>query len=128
MKIGISFIPAQLRSNPAHHAARSCIFLFHDQHGCAAYAAIPKTIESLIGLLQAERFNLCSDARLGGDLKKFLTVAAGEIGDGSNSALPPQDGIGKSGYIAHVDACAHDGAAFGSVTKSLGYQRADRRK
>jgi hypothetical protein len=103
-------------------------FLFHDQHRCAAYAAVPQASKGFIGILQAERFNLCPDARLGGDLEEFFTIAAGQIGNGSNSALPPQDGIGKSWNIAHMDTCTHHGASFRGIAKRLGYQRADRSK
>lgn len=66
---------------------RSRIFLFHDQHRCAAYAAIPQKSKSHIGLLEAERFNLCSDARLGGNLKKFLAIAAAMILSQASAAL-----------------------------------------
>ena len=60
--------------------------------------------------------------------KEFLAIAAGEIGNGSDAAFPPQDGIRECGHIAHVDAGAHDSPAFGGVTQCLRDQSADRRE
>lgn len=55
------------------------------------YAAIPEASKCGVGLIQTERSNLCSDARPGCELEKFLTIKPGKIGDGSHCALHPQD-------------------------------------
>ena len=103
-------------------------FLFDDQHGCTADIAIAQTLKGLVGLFQFEGLHFCPDACLGGERKKFLAIAAREIGNGSNGALSPQDGIRECGHIAHVDSCTHDSPAFGDMTKCLRYQCADRRE
>jgi hypothetical protein len=62
------------------------------------------------------------DAHLCGHIKKCFAIVTGKIGDGAYRELSTQDGIGEARDVAHVYACAHDGAAFGDMAQCLRQQ------
>ena len=81
-------------------------------------------VECQVGL--RERIGRGADAQrnLGGQGEEFLAVATREVGDGAERPLLPQDLIGKSGNVAHVNAAAHHRAAAAGRAQGRRHERA----
>jgi CheY-like chemotaxis protein len=68
--------------------------------------------ESSIGLIKRVCLRDRGDTDLGRQFEEVDPILAGEIGDRDKPALFPQQLIGKTGNIAHMDAGADHDAAF----------------
>jgi len=104
--------------NPAHQL-RSVRFSYA-MTSTAAPRMLPFRRRSRASLACSSRkvSDRCPDASLGGDTKEFLAIAASEIGNGSNSAFPPQDGIGNRAH-RYVNAGTNNQSRLCGVTKRL---------
>src|SRR5262245_64079876 len=102
--------------------------LLRDQDGRARQAPGAQVVERLVGILQWVLPDVRLQRNVASDLHEFQTVLTCQIGDGPNDPLLPQESIRKRGYIAHVDAGAHDDAAGYDARQRLGYESADGRE
>src|SRR5439155_24895879 len=81
-----------------------------------------------IPVFERERFHIRAHRYARRESHELFAVAAREIGDRADGALFPEDGVGKRGDVAHVNATADDDAALADGFESLRYERADGRK
>ena len=83
------------------------------EHRGAADSTGTEAVQRLVGLAQGKRLHRRSHGNTRRERKELLPIAAGEVGDGAEAALFPQELVGEARDVAHVNAAADDGAAFG---------------
>src|SRR5262249_40389491 len=95
-----------------------------NQHGRTGEATFAQIGERRVGL--CEGISLCRRMHwyLRRESEEFLAVAARQIGDRADHAFFPQEMIGKSRDVAHMDAGADDGAALSGRCERSGHERA----
>lgn len=84
-----------------------------DEDGGAADAPGTKPVEGVDGGGQREGLDVDGDGRLARERQELVPVGAGEVGDGADLALMPQELVGEGRDVGHVDAGADDGPAPG---------------
>src|ERR1700683_63092 len=65
---------------------------------------------------------MCDDVDLRSEAQKIKAVLAGEIGDGQELALLPQEAVGKARDITHVDTCTDNAAALAYCLQGLRHE------
>src|SRR5439155_13857575 len=78
-----------------------------------ANLAPTQPVERLVRPLERERFGLGPDGDERREREELLAVAAGEVRDGADRALLPEELVRERRDVAHVDAGADHGAALG---------------
>src|SRR6266436_3522308 len=84
----------------------------HHEHRRALQPALAQIRQRLVRTRERIARHLSLDARLRRNGQKLARVLSREIGDRDDLALLPQDTIRETRDVGHVDAAAHDPAAF----------------
>ena len=79
--------------------------------------------EGFVGLFERESFRRGADRDAGREVKEFVAVLAGEVGDGSERSFVPEKAIREWRDIAHMNSAANQDAAFGESAKRDGHER-----
>ena len=90
--------------------------------------ASAEPIQGRICVAQSEALDMGMNDRACGEIEKLLGILACEIGDRTDDALTPQQGIRHGRNIAHMDAAKHHDATFTHAGKCRRYEAADRCK
>src|SRR5229473_5262328 len=99
-----------------------------DQHGGAADLASAQRPERPVRLFERETLHLDAQLALAGDEEELLSVPPGEVRDGAQGALAPEQLVREAGDVAHVDASGDDRSAFGGCSQRRRDERADWRE
>src|SRR5829696_705741 len=102
--------------------------LAHCQHGRSPYLAAAQRLQGLIRLFESKGAHLRADGHLRGEREELLAVSAGKVGDRTNNALAPEDLVREGGYVAHVDAGAHNHTPLRQGPQRGRHQRPDGRE
>ena len=97
----------------------------------AALDALPEVVEAVEGLvraLQREALDLRLHRHPRREREELLAVAAGQVRDGADDALAPEELVGERGDVAHVDPGADDRPARGDRPQRRRDERADGRE
>jgi uncharacterized membrane protein YdfJ with MMPL/SSD domain len=86
--------------------------LGHEDGGAPDQAAA-QPVEGVVGGGEREGLDVDGDWRLPGQGQEVAPVLAGQVGDGPNHALVPEELVGKGRNVAHVDPGADDDASPG---------------
>src|SRR5690606_11196017 len=98
------------------------------QHRGAVEPSRAQVVERLVGLLERVRRRLRLHAGLRRHAQEGDTVLAGQVRDGQELALFPQQRVRETRDVAHVDAAADDAAALADGLEGRGNERPDRRE
>src|SRR5438132_8419606 len=85
-------------------------------------------VESQVCFRQRKSLNRCSNRNLRGQSKEFFSIAPRQIGYGTQLAFLPQQRIGKTWDLTHMDAAAADNSAFSDRFQSHWDELACRRE
>ena len=83
------------------------------EDGGARDPAAPQPVEGVVGGGEREGLDVDGELRLPGEGQELVPVLAGQVGDGADRALVPEELVGKPGNVAHVDPGADDDASPG---------------
>src|ERR1017187_3416519 len=97
-----------------------------NQHRCPPDPTGPDQLQCPIRLGQGKHLGQDVDPRLPRDRHEVGAVVPGEIGDGADRALSPEQRVGEPGDVAHVDAGADHGAPGPHRRECEGHQLAGR--
>src|SRR6185437_5633068 len=78
------------------------------QHRRADQLAVAQPRQCLVGLLEREDTGMRSNIGFRRDFEKISAILPGQIGNRDDLPFAPENGIGKRGYIRHVNAGAYD--------------------
>ena len=82
------------------------------QDGSSGQLTASQLIQRRVGIAQREALDMRMDDCACGEIKKCLAILACEIGDRTDDALTPQQGIGHGWNIAHMNAAKDHYATF----------------
>jgi len=117
--------PVRDRVSKAHALPRASR---NHEYGGALDFALAQAGQGVVGGFEREGLDLRDDGDARSERKEFLAVQAGEVGDGTDATLLPQDFIRKRGNIAHVDPAADHNAAEVERAQGLGNEFAGGRE